>query len=146
MIFSNESVIPFHTCGLDIMILFTPPMLFFNYKLFQVVRKTRRSSPNMRKTISLRNVSSCLLAVANFVTLTIPIFVYVGLTIKSKHTTLTLDNNVNLTGIWAVTILSMNSTFNGLIFYWKNKVLRNGGLKVLKNMKICPWIYFQSNQ
>ena len=146
VVFSNESVIPFHTCGLDIMILFTPAMLFINYKLFRVTRKTRRSSPNMKKTISLRNISSCSLAVASFVILTIPMFANVGLVIKLKHKTVTLDNDVNLTRIWAVTILSMNSTINCLIFYWKNKVLRTEGWKVLKNMKICQWIHFQPDK
>jgi hypothetical protein len=30
----------------------------------------------------------------------------------------------------------MNCTFNCLIFFWKNKVLRAEGLKVWKSMKI----------
>jgi hypothetical protein len=31
----------------------------------------------------------------------------------------------------------MNSTFNCLIFFWKNKILRTEGMKLIKSMKIC---------
>jgi hypothetical protein len=31
----------------------------------------------------------------------------------------------------------MNSTCNCLIFFWKNKILRTEGMKVIKGMKIC---------
>jgi hypothetical protein len=84
----------------------------------------------------LKNISSCLLAVACVVVISIPTFVYIGLRINSPETTFTLDN-ANLAGMWAGTIALMNSTFNCLIFYWENKVLRTEGLKVLKSMKIC---------
>jgi hypothetical protein len=120
-------------------ILFIPAMLFINYKLFLVVRKSRKNkriSPEMKKTFSLKNISSCLLAVACVVVVSIPGFVYIGLRINSPETRYTWDN-ANLAWMWAATISLMNCTFNCLIFYWKNKVLRTEGLKVLKSMKIC---------
>ena len=119
-------------------ILLIPAMLFINYKLFLVVRnsKNERISRDMKKTFSLKNISSCLLVVACLVVISIPGFLYIGLRINSPETTHTLDN-ANIAGIWAITISSMNCTFNCLIFYWKNKVLRTEGLKVLKSMKIC---------
>jgi hypothetical protein len=83
----------------------------------------------------LKNISSCLLAAACVVVLSIPA-VYIRLTINSTETTYTLDN-ANLAAIWTRTIALMNCTFNCLIFYWKNKVLRTEGLKVLKSLKIC---------
>jgi hypothetical protein len=46
-------------------------------------------------------------------------------------------DNANLAAGWAKTISIMNCTFNCLIFYWKDKVLRTEGLKVLKSLKIC---------
>ena len=124
---------------LIISIIFFPAMLFINYKLFLVVRKSRkkkRISPEMKKSFSLKNISSCLLAVACGVVVSTPGCVYVGLRINSPETRYTLDN-ANLAGFWAITIALMNCTFNCLIFYWKNKVLRTEGLKVLKSMKIC---------
>ena len=90
----------------------------------------------MKKTFSLKNISSCLLLVACLVVISIPGFLYIGLRISSPETTHTLDN-ANIAGIWAITISSMNCTFNCLIFHWKNKVLRTEGLKALKSMKIC---------
>ena len=131
--------ISFQVHCLIISILLIPAMLFINYKLFLVVRKSRRNkriSPDMKKSFSLKNISSCLLAVACVVVICIPVFVYVGLRINSPKTTNTLDN-ANLAASWAGTIALMNGTFNCLIFYWKNKVLRTEGLKVLKSLKIC---------
>ena len=135
----NDFVISYQVHILILFILFIPAMLFINYKLFQVVRKSRRNkriSPDMKKTFSLKNISSCLLVVACVVVLSIPGFVYVVLRINSPETKNTLDN-ANVAGFWAITISLMNCTFNCLIFYWKNKVLRTEGLKVLKSLKIC---------
>jgi hypothetical protein len=135
----NDFVIPFEVAVLIFIIIIIPPMLFMNYRLFTIARKSRRNngiSHEMKKTISLKNISSCLLAVACFVVLNIPVFVYIGQTITLTKKEFTLDNAV-IPGLWATTIASMNSTFNSLIFYWKNKILRTEGIKVIKGMKIC---------
>ena len=135
----NDFVISNQVHLLIISILFIPPMLFINYKLFLVVRKSRKNkriSPDMKKTLSLKNISSCLLAVACVGVVSIPWCVYIGLRINSPETPNTLDN-ATLTGLWGKTISLMNCTFNCLIFYWKNKVLRTEGWKVLKSLKIC---------
>ena len=135
----NDFVIPFQVAVLIFIVIIIPPMLFINYKLFAVARKSRRNneiSPEMKKTFSLKTISSCLLAVVCFVVLNIPVFVYIGLRITSTAKEFTLDNAL-LAGLWASTITSTNSTFNCLIFYWKNKILRTEGMKVIKGMKIC---------
>jgi hypothetical protein len=90
----------------------------------------------MKRTFSLKNISSCLLVVACGVVVSIPWCVYIGLRINSPETINTLDN-ATLAGLWTATVSLMNCTFNCLIFYWKNKVLRTEGLKVLKILKIC---------
>jgi hypothetical protein len=130
----NDFVISYQVYAIIRSLLFIPAMLFMNYKLFLVVRKSRRHkriSPDMKKTLSLKNISSCLLAVACVVVVSIPAFVYIGLRINSPETKDALDN-ANLAGMWAITISLMICTFNCLIFYWKNKVLRTEGWKVLK--------------
>ena len=130
----NDFVISYQVYAITRCLLFIPAMLFINYKLFLVVRKSRRHkriSPDMKKTFSLKNISSCLLAVACVVVVSTPAFVYIGLRINSPETKGALDN-ANLAGMWAITISLMNCTFNCLIFYWKNKVLRTEGWKVLK--------------
>ena len=114
------------------------PMSFINYKLFIIARKSRRNngiSPEMKKTLSLKNISSCLLAVTCILVLSIPWSVYIGLAMTSKKTT-TLSDSVNLALLWGRTFLSMNSTCNCLIFYWKNKILRTEGMKLIKDMKL----------
>jgi multisubunit Na+/H+ antiporter MnhB subunit len=98
-------------------ILVIPAMLFMNYKLFLVVRKSRKNkriSPEMKKTFSLKNISSCLLTVACGVVVSIPMFVYIGFKVNSPETKYTLDN-ATLAAMWAKTISLMNCTFNCLI-------------------------------
>jgi hypothetical protein len=142
---ANDFVIPYEVGLLIFVIIVSPPMVFINYKLFTIARKSRRNngiSPEMKKTFSLKNISSCLLAVACFVVLNIPVVVYIGLSITSKDSS-TLDSAF-IVGLWAKTITLMNSTFNCLIFYWKNKILRTEGMKVIKSMKICRRVLSKS--
>ena len=142
----NNILISFEVGVLIFFILFFLAMVFINYKLFTIARKSRRNkqmSPEMKKSFSLKNISTCLLAVPCFVVLSIPVLVYSGLSITSKDTS-TL-NNASIAGLWAKTISSMNSTFNCLIFYWKNKILRTEGMKVIKGMKICGRVRPQSD-
>jgi hypothetical protein len=144
---ANDFLISIAAGVLIFIILVFPPMVFINYKLFRIARKSRRNngmSPEMKKTFSLKNISSCLLAVACFVVLSIPAFVYFGLRTTSREKKYILDNAL-LTGLWGKTIASFNSTFNCLIFYWKNKILRIEGMKVIKNMKICRRFRSQSD-
>ena len=143
----NDFVISFPVLVLIYFIIISPPMLFINYKLFIIARKSRRNngiSPEMKRTFSLKNLSSCLLAVACFVVLSIPVFFYVGLRMTSKKQSL-LDN-ADIAGLWCKTFASLNSTFNCLIFYWKNKILRAEGMKVIKGMKICQRVRSQSDR
>ena len=138
VISSNESIIPFHLYALAIFLFLTLPMLFINYKLFLVVRKNRRNdeiSPERKKMISLTKISKCMMVVACYVVLSIPVLVYIGIKMNSRDRPQTFGY-LYLAGIWGKTITLMNCTFNCLIFYWKNKVLRTEGLKVLKSIKI----------
>ena len=142
----NNFVISFRTNALILFIIFFPTMIFINYKLFIIARKSRRNngiSPEMKKTLSLKNISSCLLAAACILVLIIPGSVYFGLTINSKETS-TLSDTGNLARLWSRTFASMNSTCNCLIFYWKNKILRTEGMKLIKGMKLCRRLRSQS--
>ena len=111
-----------------------PPMMFFNYKLFKIARKSRKNkgmSSEVKRSLFSKNISSVLLAVACFAVLSIPTSIY----ILQKMTSKTLSEKVSLARLWAKTIATMNSTFNCLIFYWKNKTLRTEGIKIIKAMK-----------
>ena len=118
-------------------IIFFPPIIFINYKLFSIARKSRKDhgiSSEMKKR--LKNVSSCLLAFACFAVLSIPAAVYTGVDIASK-TTPALSDNAMLARFWTKTFFAMNATWNCLIFYWKNKILRIEGMKVIKTLKMA---------
>ena len=117
----NDLVISYQVGLLVFCVIFIPPMLFINYKLFNVARKSRRKneiSLEMKKSFSFKNLSSCLLVVACLIVLSIPTFVHIGLRLTSMETEYIL-NNVEFVGLWAQTIASMNSTFNCLIFTGK---------------------------
>ena len=140
----SETVISNQAHVLIVAIFFCTPKIFINYKLFIIARKSRRNngiSPEIKKTLSLKNISSCLLAVACVLVLSIPASVYIGLGIK--ETTMLFDNE-NLARLWTRTFFSVNSTCNCLIFYWKNKILRTEGMKLIKGMKLCRRFRSQS--
>ena len=134
---TNELVIPYEVGLLIFLIIYIPPMLFINYKLFTVARKSRKNngiSPETKK--SFKKISSCLLVVACLSLMSIPSFVFIVLRQNSKETRFTLDD-AQIARFWASTLATMNSTFNCVIFYWKDRTLRVEGMKVIKSMKIC---------
>ena len=115
-------------------IIFLLPMLFFNYKLFTIARKSRRNkkeSSEVKTTFSLKKISSCLLSTTCFMVFSIPVFVSISLFKRSAF------DNVFVASFWIRTIAAMNGTFNCLIFFWKNKVLRDEGMKVFRGLKVC---------
>ena len=117
------------------LLVYLPPFIFFNYKLFKISRKMRLRniiSPETRTKIkNLKNISSCLFAVACLVFFYIPIFLHIGISAHEGSA----SSNALLWFLWAATIFQMNCTFNCLIFFWKNKVLQIEGKKVLQAMK-----------
>ena len=125
-------------------IILFPLMIFINHKLFTIARKYGRNNiitpaPGVKRTFSWKKISSCILAVVCFAVLSIPVCVYFGLRIHSIYSSkeLTICNfQAKLARLWSTTIFSMNSTFNCLIFFWKNKLLRNEGMKIIKGFKV----------
>ena len=92
---TNELIISYQVRLLIFGIVFIPPMLFINYKLFKIARKSRRNngiSPEMKKSFSFKNVSSCLLIVACLMAVYIPTFIYIGRRLNSNETEYTLHN------------------------------------------------------
>ena len=106
----NDLVIP-HEVGLLIcLIIYIPPMLFINYKLFRVASKSRKNngiSPEMKKSNSFKNISSCLLVVACLILMSTPFLVYIVLRRASKETRFTL-NDPQITGLWGYTACNRN--------------------------------------
>ena len=81
-------VIFYSVVGIIFFIILTPPMWFVNFKLFAIARRgrgNRRILPDTRKTTSLKNISSSLLAAACFVALSIPSLFAFGLRNNSEE-------------------------------------------------------------
>ena len=128
-------VISYQISLLIFLLLVFPPIVFLNYKLFAIARRSRRNKLPEMKSFSVKSVSSCLLAVACLLVLSIPSCAYIGLTLNSDMQTSFVLDNVCLAGLWAKSTASMNATFNCLIFYWKNKILRTEGMKIFSSIK-----------
>lgn len=111
--------------------LYSPIFMFVNLKLFILARKLHRErviSQGKKKTINFKSISTGLWAVACTMLLSIPSSVYISFKRAGKSTNI-------LAFFWAITCITMNSTFNSLISFWKNNVLRSEGIKILKTLK-----------
>ena len=110
------------------------PLVYFNIKLFKISREVRKKNlakPEKRATINWKSISSCLLVVACLVVLTICTSTYMVFHnfFEDKHAT-----SLKLFTIWTETLYTTNCTINSLIFFWKNKILRAEGMKILKTL------------
>ena len=132
--FTNNSAIS-RAVGFSIfMAIFIPPFIFLNCKLFKISRKMRRqnaTSPELRRRISLKHINTCLLAVACLVFWSVPRSVYFVLVLVEGST----SDNANVSALWATTTYVMTCSLNCLIFFWKNKLLRDEGIKLIKKIK-----------
>ena len=123
-------------------------LIVLNYKMFILARSkqklngivvptTERSSTSneaqikRNKKLNFKSFSTCSLAVACFFICTIPQLVYSAMRLTSEN--VKPGREEWLCNIWASTWISFNSTFNCLIFFWKNSILRREGMKVVNN-------------
>lgn len=127
--YTDELVYSLEVHSIIFMVLYTPPMLYTNYKLIRVSRKYRRSNAvkrGERRAFSLKQVSICLMAFACQLFFSIPLFIFIVCKIFVPET------NTLYIRLWLKTIVTMNSTFNCLIFFWKNSILRTEAIKIIK--------------
>ena len=113
--------------------LYFLPFIFVNFKLFIIARKVHRERavlPGRRTRINSKNVSTGLWAVACLTLSFIPNSFYIAFSLAEKSI-----STVRLSFIWALTSVTINSTLNSLIFFWKNKVLRTEGMNILRTLK-----------
>ena len=111
--------------------ILSPPFILVNNKLLNIVKRMRQNNmiSSKESTIfKLKNISSCLMAVACLLLVLIPLGVYIIFSLGEKLSSV----KVVISQTWAGT---MNSTLNCLIFHWKNKILRTESVKVLKSFK-----------
>ena len=116
-----------------VMALFLPPFIFVNLKLFIIARKVHREravSQEKRNRKNLKNISAALWVVGCLMLLYLPTSLNIAIKLVGKSL-----NTIRFSTIWGLTFTTMNCTLNSLIFFWKNKVLRTEGIKILKTLK-----------
>ena len=136
VISTNDIIISRTLCLIIFTIVVFSPLMYLNFKLFKIsteVRRRKATSPEKRTTINLKSISSCSLAVACLLVLSISASVYIVFDIISQNGQ--ASNVMLLSRFWVITIYTINCTFNSLIFFWRNKVLRTEGIKILKTLK-----------
>ena len=130
IISANSLVIPRPVFLIIFLALFVPPFMFVNFKLLTIARKGHRErqvSPETRAKKNFQNISTALWLVACLMLLSVPSGFYIAFNLAEKDT-----NTERLSTIWALTCITISCT---LIFFWKNKVLRAEGIKILKTFK-----------
>ena len=127
------------------LLLFLFILAFLNYKMLVIVKSKREDelrvapapleTPGNQETQkkrrrNFRNISTCCLAVVCFFCCSFLIIIYSiwSYTLKLQMK----DRRRILFDIWAMTFACMNSTFNCVIFFWRNSILRREGMKILK--------------
>ena len=130
-----------------LIILFVSFLLFLficlNYKMF-IIAKSKRENERVaptraatsshrerkRRILTFKHFSTCSLAVACFFICSLPQIIYSASRLTPNKTF--YDRKVLIFIIWSGTFFSMNSTFNCLIFFWRNSILRREGMTVVK--------------
>ena len=132
IISANDLVISNTAVLLIFMAITFPPFVFVNYNCLRFLRKCAGKTPEKNnKKKKMNNASTCLHAVGCILLLSIPSSVYVAFGLPEESTT----DDERLGYVWTATTYAMNSTINTLIFFWKNKVLRAEGIRILKTLK-----------
>lgn len=130
----DELLYSMYTFGVFFIFFFMTPMVIINFKLLiMVAKKTPANDAKPKKKILiLKHLSSCLLAFVSFMFfyfITVALSLYVVLVPKSKITV------ERFSALWIKTIATMNCTFNCLIFFWKNKLLRKEAMNFMGETK-----------
>ena len=121
--------------------------IYLNYKMFIIARSKRdnetvaKSSNQERKRFNLqfKLLSTCSLAVICYFLCSGPYLVYSVLRLTINKST--PFQELAFYHFWTSTFVCTNSTFNCLIFLWKNSILRREGMNIMKRfltvMKCC---------
>ena len=112
-----------------------------NYKTFLIANSKRKSikvaPANEQKTklpkLNLQTMSTCSLAVYCYLICASPEIIHSFYTLITTTGLSRKSDRILCT--WAVTFLTANSTFNCLVLFWRNTVLRREGMKIIKNIQ-----------
>lgn len=118
----------FFAASLIVLVTYVALIFFINYKMFKVAMNARRNGTNKRSAVNFKCASTCLLAVLCFFCCSVPYLFFFCFKLSSTFS----EEVFMLFQLWASTAVSLDSTFNCLLFFWRNKVLRLEGENILR--------------
>ena len=132
-----ETIVDTFACVFISSLLFL--FIYSNYKIF-IIAKSKRADERVapttamdknRKTrnLNLKSISTCSLAVGCFFCCFCTHIIYLVLCLASR--TSLSDTQFLSFFLWSSTFISLNSTFNCVIFFWRNSILRREGMKIV---------------
>ena len=99
--------------------------LYAKYKIFKIANENIKT-----RILNLKSINStCSLAVGCFFCCACPVIIYSALRLASPSAL--SDRQFLLFFLWSSTFTSLNSTFNCVIFFWRNSILRREGMKIV---------------
>ena len=142
--FLSETIVDIFSTVIVLSLLFL--FIYSNCKMFKIAKSKRedergvsiiaKSMDANRKTriLNLKNISTCILAVGCFFFCSCPLIIYSTVHLASE--TLLSEMQFSLFQLWSYTFVSLNSTFNCVIFFWRNSILRREGLKMVNAFRL----------
>ena len=145
-------IIPKGIFAVDIFTVVSMSLLLFlliygNYKMFKIAKSKSEdervfpitaTSGNIirqkRILISLKNISTCFLVVGCFFLCSCPFIIYSILLVSTQMSSYDPQELLKL-NLWSATFVSINSTLNCLIFFWRNSILRREGVKLIDGFR-----------
>ena len=117
--------------------------LYAKYKIFKIAKSKREDERDVPTTattsmdeniktriLNLKSINStCSLAVGCFFCCVCPVIIYSALRLASPSAL--SDRQFLLFFLWSSTFTSLNSTFNCVIFFWRNSILHREGMKIV---------------
>ena len=158
----RDLVLPAEVAPASFLGILSLVLFFLNYKIFMIARRIRKNDDRIVASLrenqepraenwalqsksTLKSTSTCLFAVPCFFICCSPGLLHNCINLVSKS--LISADIFFAWGLWASTFVSMNSTFNCLIFFWKNTTLQNEGKDLLKQVRFLfmrsPKVYDQ---
>ena len=115
--------------------------IYLNYKMFIIARSKRNNEKvvkssdqeRTRSKFQFKTFSTCLLAVICYFICYCPYLFYSALRLTSNRNTALRE--LAFYELWTSSCVHVNSTFNCLIFFWRNSILRREGMKTVKRFR-----------
>ena len=118
----------FSVATMFVVAIYIGSIFFMNYKMFKIAMGVRRNGTNKQSSVNFKCASTCLWAASCFFACSVPYLFFYCFMLSSTFR----EEVLTSFHLWASTAVTLDSTFNCLLFFWRNKVLRIEGEKILR--------------